>query len=100
MSALSYNANVSFNLRIVLDDEAQVDVLKAIHADTSKMSTKQAQAHAGLVMAFESNGMDAAVTYMVRLMFKDVRKSIINDAESAQFKNFSPFTVEVTPRGN
>lgn len=96
MSTKAFNVKASFSFRVVADDQVQEDMLKAIEATP----TRSVKGHEGLVRAYAEGGMDAAIAYTVRNMMKDLRKYIVDEADKANFKNFSPFTVEVTPRGN
>ncbi|WP_337056753.1 hypothetical protein [Pseudomonas sp. USHLN015] len=95
----SFNLKVSFNLRATVPDEDIKSALRDLEDyRAGKGLAKNHQAEA-MVQAYDAGGIDALLATAFKLQFRELRSLVMETAEGSDLHHFSPFHVEITPRG-
>lgn len=95
----SFNLKVSFNLRATVSDadiESSLRDLESYRAGKGLAKNHQAEA---FVQAYDAGGVDALLASALKAQFRELRSLVMVTAEGSDLHHFSPFHVEITPRG-
>lgn len=98
----SFDVKVSFNFRTVVSSgeverlEQSLAELRDRNPNTQKAYTCSEEA---FLAAYANGGIEAALEFFVKDSVKQMKELILNEAPKKNFKNFSPFHAEITPRG-
>lgn len=94
----SFNVKITFNYRAACSDE---DIKGLVHAlEKYRKAGKRRPEADALVAAYDSGGEDGLLIAITKVQAKAMRTKILESVKGGDLSHFSPFTVEVTPRGN
>lgn len=94
----SFNVKIAFNYRAVCSDEDAAMLVGALEKYRNG-APRKAESDA-LLAAYDRGGLEGLLTAIVKLQAKAMRAAILESVKGGDLSHFSPFTVEVTPRGN
>lgn len=95
----SYNLKVSFNFRAVVSDEDIQKVLRDMELYQRSLGAEKYHMAEALVKAYEAEGIDGLLATVFKDQVKQMRSAIMEMAEGSDYSHFSPFQVEIKPRG-
>ena len=110
MSTKSFNVSIQFNAKLVITEEAiaalELDLAEALQAaDEAEDGPAKTRCLAGLNAFKGRSGEELAVAVSRNALRHSVREEVLSAIRQLSTKEMSigkvsPFTVEVTPRGN
>ena len=110
MSSKSFNINVSFNLKAEFSEEcikaSRSVFAKGLAEFNTETASKARAAYCKALQEQLDEGDDALLAWVIRHGIRGALRDEVMETikggggDGLEFKSFSPFTVEVTPRGN
>lgn len=95
----SFNVKVTFNFRATVSDADIEALLKGAENYRAGKGREKNHKAEVFIKALDEGGTDGLLAAITKEQVRDMRALILEEAAGGDMSRFSPFHVEITPRG-